>query len=425
MLLILRIALSVAFALLTGVIDIIWITSGDGMAIPGVIVGTSTAVLILLGFTMLLGLIPFALLVIVNAFMTLVFLGVFDGNPTAGIGLIITLQWWWVGLGLALMLIIAVRGRQLAADGREAQRIRVQLDRERADQERKRAEQDRIDRQREQELAHAEEVQRIKNAAPAATTPGDVTGYEPQILDKIVLERPALMHGDPGAGLSSSGFDVRRVARGQQGEVNFAKALQKEGIHESFASFWSVHMPDEEIGASETFTTDIDCIVVTGTTLWLLDMKNYRQGGVIWRVDDSDEKHTLAAIDRVTGGYVGDHKREMSRNMAMAAARFTTRLKRVGLPIEIKSAVVMMPQADGLGTIEDIFYPGNIPAVGLPVLLEWLRAEPAFDPSTEDAKLLTAMLSALLKDDSGSAIMPATSRGKDALRPVDGSERRA
>ena len=61
-----------------------------------------------------------------------------------------------------------------------------------------------------------------------ATHNGKMTGFEPQKLKNYKLYQHELMFGEPGKGLNKSGFDESAVNLGQEGEINFAKALQKK-----------------------------------------------------------------------------------------------------------------------------------------------------------------------------------------------------
>lgn len=267
---------------------------------------------------------------------------------------------------------------------------------------------DRIDEKRRRELEYSQVIGRQKRGVNRASGPGTITGYEPYALEGIELTDHPHMHGTPGEGLAGSGFAAENVKRGQEGELNFAKALQTQGHLDSFASFWSVHLADSEIGASLTYNTDIDCVLVTATSVWLVDVKNYAQGDVTWRVEpalqaNADGRTELIAIDNATDGYVG-RPRPMSRNMLMAHKHFSHRFKESGLPFTVRPVVVMMPRDNGLGVIDNVKWPGDIPTVGLPTLLSWLASERPFQASSEDSQLVAAILDSLLKDESGSAL---------------------
>ncbi|KSU67222.1 NERD domain-containing protein [Arthrobacter sp. NIO-1057] len=259
------------------------------------------------------------------------------------------------------------------------------------------------------EMEHAQRINRQRKWADTASGPGYVTGFEPKNLENIDLVSHPLMHGTPGLGLDASGFGQQQVQLGKIGEVNFARALQSQGILARFASFWSVQMPDEKIGASTKFNTDIDCVLISKNSLWLVDVKNYVQGSVSWRREmHKDEKDGrvrphIIAVDDHTGGYVG-RPRAMSENMKMATERLMNRLSRAGINFQVVPIVVMMPRNDGLGKLVDVQWPENIPAVGLPEFLSRFSHEGSFDSRQPDSEILVGMMSSLLKGTDGSAL---------------------
>ena len=284
--------------------------------------------------------------------------------------------------------------------------------------------------QRERELEYADRVRRQRNRIPRASTPGERTGFEPQDLKSTQFAPSSRTHGDPGAGLSGSGFEEVSIKRGQLGELNFAKALQATGNLARFETFWSVHMPDSGLGASRDFETDVDCVIVTDRSVWLIDVKNYVQGGVTWKIEDDDSAseeerillsrrgespQVLVAVDNGTQVNVGP-PRKMSRNMALAVDRFQTRFRASNLNLSLKAAVVMMPQDDGMGVLEDVHWPGGIPALALQHFLQQISTETPPRPENEDARIASAILESLLKDESGSALRPGE---RTQSRPSD------
>lgn len=269
---------------------------------------------------------------------------------------------------------------------------------------------DQIATARQREIEHAQRIERQRKWQDRASGPGTITGFEPSKLETIELEDHPLMHGSPGAGLSGSGFGQRQVQLGQIGEENFARALQSQGLLQRFSTFWSVHMPDTVIGASNTFQSDIDCVLITSKSVWLIDVKNYVQGDVTWHRENlpdtgraNRERPHLIAVDNQTGGYVGK-PRPMSQNMKLATERFTARMTKAGINFKVKPVVVMMPRDDGIGQLPKVTWPEQIPATDLSSLLSWLSTEQPFNAHNEDAQILSAMLGTLLKEESGSAL---------------------
>ncbi|OIH92901.1 MULTISPECIES: nuclease-related domain-containing protein [unclassified Curtobacterium] len=335
-------------------------------------------------------------IVAVTALATAVLGGIVtaSSSPVAGHVLPVHLLWSLVIVAATIARPVVATSIRTGAAADTANRIRA-------------AEEERIRSNRERELDHVARVERDRKWAARPSGDGERTGYEPSELVDVEIGPNAWMYGEPGAGLGGSGFDARAIERGREGEVNFAKVLEQRGLLGRFATFWSVHMPDEGVGASKQFQTDIDCVVVTGSSIWLVDVKNYDQGGVRWTVEREDPQGrssapTLIAIDLQTEGAVG-HPRKMSGNMKLARERFGLKMRNLGIRTMVKPVVVMMPRDDGLGRIQDVAWPGDIPAAGLPDLLRWLEDEPDFVPSDENARLLVPILSALLKDESGSA----------------------
>lgn len=209
------------------------------------------------------------------------------------------------------------------------------------------------------------EARLVRSTIDRPSGPGQMTGYEPKDLFNLPVPTGRYMHGTPGSGLSESGFGEAAVQTGQAGELNFAKSLDKAGLLDRYTSFWSVAMPNERGFRDEEFSSDIDCVLVSGKTIWLLDMKQYVQGDVTWKTEGS----MATCVDNQTGSQVGP-KRKMSKNMAMARDRF----KAAYPGYEVLTLVVFMPGAGGMGKIE-AWWPGNVRAYSLPMVLGLLQME--------------------------------------------------
>src|SRR5699024_8620482 len=115
----------------------------------------------------------------------------------------------------------------------------------------------------------------------------------------------------------------------------------------------------------------------TGDSVWLIDVKNYRQGDITWRNEvrqattDSGKKvdlPVLTATDNATNGYLGKPLR-MTRNNEMAHSIVHKRLQRAGISMTVRPVVVMMPQDAGVGVLDNVSWRGGIPIVFLPQLL--------------------------------------------------------
>lgn len=205
-----------------------------------------------------------------------------------------------------------------------------------------------------------------------ATTKGPRTGFEPYLLDKVVLQKKPWIIGNPGVGLDSSGFSSANIRAGQAGEINFAKALQEEGIIDKFQSYWSVALPRaEDFTASRKYNTDVDCVLFTGRTVYLVDLKNYKGGACTY----SMAGETLKLQDDATGQFI-KAPAATSRNMAMARDLFTPHLSKERYTV--KTRVVFMPQNNGEANINQVYWPGYITASTLREFLQELKAEAEF-----------------------------------------------
>lgn len=221
-----------------------------------------------------------------------------------------------------------------------------------------------------------------------ASNDGKMTGFEPQILENYFLNQFELMFGEPGKGLSASNFDNKMIQLGQEGELNFAKSLQKKNLLNRLVTFWSVHnlgIGDEKIPA------DVDCVIVSGNTIWLIDLKLYASGDVIYR---SDRKF-LYTIDVTTGSLVGKPKK-MSHNMKFAQEKFSKKFENLLRYFKLETRVVLMPTKKGAGQIDKVYWPGNIPAITLEDMLLELEQEPPFK-DTIGGQMIRQTFSLLLK----------------------------
>lgn len=235
-----------------------------------------------------------------------------------------------------------------------------------------------------------ENVKRVSHASAN----GRMTGYEPSILENV--SAPTIgnglfnrMIGIPGFGLTSAvktdenetqqygNFEAKNVEYGQLGEMNFAKALsitslsmnnyathpnydnfRKNSLLNNVTSFWSVAMPSNDnlsIPDAE-YNTDIDCMIVGEKEILLIDLKYYRSGDVTYRNFDNQ----LYCVDNQTGYIVGEPYK-MSKNMQMAKNRFQKHLPHM----IITALVVMIPTDKGTAQIENVYWPGQIPAMNI------------------------------------------------------------
>lgn len=229
-----------------------------------------------------------------------------------------------------------------------------------------------------------------RNYIQKATTPGVKSGLEPRALSSLKLQKSPWIAGDPGFGLDASGFNQESIKLGQQGEVNFAKALQKSNLINKFQSFWSAGIPDRDFFVvSRTYQTDIDCILFNGDTVYLIDLKNYKGGNVTYKM----ERGTLVCVDNATSQYLSISSKQ-SRNMEMAQESMTKHLS--STRYKVASRVVFMPTDSGAGTITGVYWPGSIRALNLTDFLGELAAIPNFNTAT-DHSWLSNKLASLVK----------------------------
>jgi len=204
----------------------------------------------------------------------------------------------------------------------------------------------------------------------SATARGRITGFEPKTLDEMPLPHLPNMTGVPGEGLKkATEMDQQRINLGVQGEQNFAKAMHKASLLHRFSTIWSVPVPDQERFIPGPYDTDIDCILATKNSIYLIDLKNYKSGDVRYYA----KTPLLLAEDIPTGKQVGEVKR-MSRNMEMA-----TNAMRYHFPeAKIVPVVIFMPTNKGEGIIDNVYWPGNVRAVNLAQFMAELSFEEDF-----------------------------------------------
>src|SRR5699024_3412370 len=110
---------------------------------------------------------------------------------------------------------------------------------------------------------YAEKMRAYTERKERSEARGTMTGFEPEKLEKIEIVSNPLMRGEPGAGLSGSGFSQDNIDAGALGELNFAKALQVKNLLQQFASYWSVQYPFEYVAGPDTrMGADIDCVLI-------------------------------------------------------------------------------------------------------------------------------------------------------------------
>lgn len=201
-----------------------------------------------------------------------------------------------------------------------------------------------------------------------AIGPGVVTGYEPSVFLGYGLERHPLKIGIPGTATSDLSASEEQIAANKEGTINFAKALQMEGLMDSFITVWSyLYKPDKKtVHAPE-------CLILTGKNLFIITVKNYSQGNILW----TDRDGYLVAINRGNGQAISTPE-PLSFNIQEYTHLFADWFKKNNLDLRVKPRVVFMPTEQGMGTV-DAVWPGKAKGVTLPDLIAELKDEPAVD----------------------------------------------
>ena len=212
---------------------------------------------------------------------------------------------------------------------------------------------------------------------------GRMTGCEPRTLQSYRPPISINAKGVAGLGLFDSGFTGANVYSGQMGEMGFYKVLCRDELIDRFSSYWSVAMPADGRAAvaDATFATDVDCVIVQGNDLYLLDLKYYSSGDVTWYTQDGT---WLLCKDNSTGTQVGK-PRKMSKNMSMAAQRFP----KIFPGHRVHTYVVLMPTNAGIGEIEPgTSWPGGVELLSITQISTILSERTvAFADAATDAAL--------------------------------------
>lgn len=227
---------------------------------------------------------------------------------------------------------------------------------------------------------------KIENWRGSASEQGRMTGFEPKFLQSDPVPVGVLMRGKPGENLGTgSDFSQENIDLGKAGEENFAKALAKTRLLNRFFTAWSVPVPDKDAAwlSANAFGWDIDCVLVTGSTIYLVDLKNYKGGSVKYETFED----MLYCFDIPTGDHV-DEPKQMSKNMFRAAAT----LRKHFPDLQIAPVVVFMPTNKGEALLDDVFWPGMIPAMNLAQFLDVLSSQPDYD-TTYQSRVASAGLS--------------------------------
>ncbi|OZG49386.1 cell division protein FtsK [Pseudoscardovia radai] len=170
----------------------------------------------------------------------------------------------------------------------------------------------------------------------------------------------ARIYGMPGSGLHQSQFGKKEVHSGATGELIFAKLLSWDHFLDHCVSFWSLWNPEED-GTRNDMGNDIDCVLKFGDHILLVDVKNYRAGLEYHSLIPGKAMFCMYQKARV----VAHEPYIFSANMAFAQKNLSEYLASEGSRCTVESFVVLVPGELGEATLDpDIYWPGNIPAMG-------------------------------------------------------------
>jgi len=227
-----------------------------------------------------------------------------------------------------------------------------------------------------------------------ATSNGKITGFEPRNLASTPVPTGPFMHGKPGGSINEE-IKNDPDSVGALGDENFAKALQKTHLLNRFFTVWSKPTPDLRTGFGNAYGWTTDCVLATETTLYVIDLKFYKSGNVRYHTFNN----LLYCEDIPTGKEVGGAK-YMTQGIQKAAEA----VKRHHPEANVVPIVVFMPTDKGEAVLDDVYWPGNIPAVNLTDFLKSLENQGDFDRSYSNPQAKAALrLSTLIptKRDDG------------------------
>lgn len=201
--------------------------------------------------------------------------------------------------------------------------------------------------------------------------------YTPNAIARqgLVGEKIRGVYGAPGASLTSSGFNQNSIDAGQAGEQQLFNALVHDHIIDRYntVSAWSCPIPAKNGAyADPNYSSDIDAIIVSGHTVYVVDAKRWagganveykRYGGQVWRYRNGTPEQVM----------------QLSRNMDMAVDRVKRMMRGTGY--KVRGFVCVMPTEKGAARIAPLtFAPGWIPVVSPKVLSVLIKSRPSLLP---------------------------------------------
>ncbi|MDE5641680.1 MAG: hypothetical protein K2I40_08400, partial [Bifidobacterium castoris] len=190
------------------------------------------------------------------------------------------------------------------------------------------------------------------------------------------------LFGNPGVGLKSSDFGDMQIHSGLFGEQMLAKIIASSGLN--VVSFWSLYGKDAQGNRTDA---DIDAVIIgVGRNgqpyAWFVDAKNYKGGSDTAYVNIADD--TLARVSISERAFVsgsdGRADVHMSTNMITQCQHWRPLLERYGIMSDW--LVCMVPTGkSGTPRLQDVTWPGGVPAMPPEALLERIGALDLADPA--------------------------------------------
>lgn len=184
------------------------------------------------------------------------------------------------------------------------------------------------------------------------------------------------VYGYPGSGLQDSNFAQHHIISGAKGETVFAKLLTWDNLLSRCISFWSVANIDDN-GLPHASGADIDCMLLFGDCLFIIDVKNYRSGVAYANLIPDKAMVAYSPVEKVLVRSPYVH----SANMALAQAHLQRYLRASGSNLKVKAYVVLVPGPKGQGDVPgDVRWPGGIPAMNYTRFLEMMNERVLANP---------------------------------------------
>lgn len=197
------------------------------------------------------------------------------------------------------------------------------------------------------------------HATPAASNRGKTVARVPSLSypsvhDSVIpsadIKGRPNVHGIPGAGLSKEVFGAKRATMGEEGERRLANILACYKVDRYAQVFYSLRIPNFD-------GIDVDCAVLTGLDLYLIDAKLWKTGdrkSAFTRTTPTGEysgKMLLRDYDEDSSHPIGPVLAEypLKKTMVMAAEQYS----RIITGVAVHTVTVLCPTSSGVSGIMD------------------------------------------------------------------------